>query len=108
MAISEVNPKSCRFHVLLWKKIVVMAARSPESAFSQNGQYFANVSTDGRLKIWECESGRAKQEFIPTSHLSAACTCLVWAPSKQPEQVIFLQIKKCYELYVQFKRHTMF
>ncbi|KZS04377.1 WD repeat-containing protein 43 [Daphnia magna] len=63
-----------------------MAARSQETAFSPNGQYFANVSTDSRLKIWECESGRAKQEFIPASHLSAACTCLVWAPSKQPEQ----------------------
>ena len=65
-----------------------MAARSTtESAFSHNGQHFANVSTDGRLKIWECEGGLAKQEFVPTAHLSTACTCLVWAPVKQPEQV---------------------
>ena len=69
-----------------------MAVRSTtESAFSHNGQHFANVSTDGRLKIWESESGLAKQEFVPTAHLSTACTCLVWAPlQRQPEQVTIL------------------
>ncbi|EFX89777.1 hypothetical protein DAPPUDRAFT_303119 [Daphnia pulex] len=72
-----------------------MAARTSETAFSPNGQYFANVSTDSRLKIWECESGRPKQEFTPASHLSAACTCLVWAPpTKQPEQIVNQKKKK--------------
>jgi WD40 repeat protein len=75
------------------RKFDVMAARTSETAFSPNGQYFANVSTDSRLKIWECESGRPKQEFTPASHLSAACTCLVWAPpTKQPEQVKFFVV----------------
>jgi len=57
-----------------------------DSAFSGNGQYFANLSSDGRLKLWECESGTTKQEYILPSHLSAVCTCLVWAPIKQTEQ----------------------
>lgn len=65
-----------------------MAARSAaDSAFSHNGQHLANVTSDGRLKIWDCETSQPKQEFIPTSHLSAACTCLVWAPPRQAEQV---------------------
>lgn len=67
-----------------------MASRSTgaECAFSPNGQYFAHISADGRLKIWDCDSARPKQEFLPSAHLSAACTCLVWAPLKQAEQVI--------------------
>ena len=71
--------------------------RTSDSAFADNGQYFANISTDGRLKIWECNSGLAKQEFVPTSHLSAICTCLVWAPFKHSEQVgisTFLLLQK--------------
>jgi len=63
-----------------------MAAATSESAFSWNGQLFANLSSDGRLKLWECESGTAKQEYILPSHLAAVCTCLVWAPSKPTEQ----------------------
>ena len=80
-----------------------MAAATSESAFSGNGQFFTNLSTDGRLKLWECESGTAKQEYILPSHLSAVCTCLVWAPIKQAEQVkiIKLDIYKCYEFIFQ-------
>jgi len=68
-----------------------MAAATSESAFSWNGQLFANLSSDGRLKLWECESGTAKQEYILPSHLAAVCTCLVWAPSKPTEQVQILK-----------------
>ena len=68
-----------------------MAARATaECAFADNGQYLANISSDGRLKIWE--SGSAKQEYTPASHLSATCTCLVWAPFKHSEQVGFYYI----------------
>uniref|UniRef100_A0A8C4R9F0 WD repeat domain 43 n=1 Tax=Eptatretus burgeri TaxID=7764 RepID=A0A8C4R9F0_EPTBU len=42
--------------------------------------YFAVASADGRLNVWESSSGSLHQEFVPSSHLSAMCTCVAWAP----------------------------
>jgi len=49
--------------------------------FSNNGEYLAVAGGDGRLRIWETASCTVKQEFIPSSHLSATCTCIEWSPS---------------------------
>lgn len=35
---------------------------------------------DGRLRVWETPSSRLQHEYVPSAHLSAACTCLAWAP----------------------------
>uniref|UniRef100_UPI00358EF288 WD repeat-containing protein 43 isoform X2 n=1 Tax=Myxine glutinosa TaxID=7769 RepID=UPI00358EF288 len=45
--------------------------------------YFAVASADGRLNVWEATSGSLRQEFVPSSHLSATCTCLAWAPIRK-------------------------
>ncbi|CAH1793044.1 unnamed protein product [Owenia fusiformis] len=47
-------------------------------SFSPNGEYFAYASPDGTLKLWDTETGTLKQEFTPSSHLSATCSCLKW------------------------------
>ncbi|KAF8795159.1 WD repeat-containing protein 43 [Argiope bruennichi] len=51
-------------------------------AFSHQGEYLAYSSPDGCLKIWETSTGTLKQEFIPSSHLTATCTTLTWGPSR--------------------------
>ena len=48
------------------------------AAFSDDCKLFAYSSPDGRLKIWDTDSGTLKQEYVPSSHLSAAATCLSW------------------------------
>ena len=50
-------------------------------AFSPNVEFFAHASPDDRLKLWETNTGTLKQEYIPSSHLSATCSCLCWGPS---------------------------
>lgn len=52
-------------------------------SFSTNGEYLAFCGADGRLKIWETATGTLKQEYTPTSHLTAMCTCLSWAPRRE-------------------------
>ncbi|GFU88020.1 WD repeat-containing protein 43 [Trichonephila clavipes] len=52
-------------------------------AFSDRGEYLAYSLPDGRLKIWETSTGVLKQEFIPSSHLSATCKSLSWGPMKR-------------------------
>ncbi|GFY75627.1 WD repeat-containing protein 43 [Trichonephila inaurata madagascariensis] len=52
-------------------------------AFSDHGEYLAYSLPDGRLKIWETSTGVLKQEFVPSSHLSATCKSLSWGPTKR-------------------------
>ncbi|KAM4679189.1 WD repeat-containing protein 43 isoform 2-T2 [Amazona ochrocephala] len=49
-------------------------------------RFFAISSSDGRLRVWETASSRLQHEYVPSAHLSAACTCLAWAPpgGRQP------------------------
>lgn len=51
------------------------------SSFSKNGQYFALLSLDGRLRIWDTLSGKVIQEFSSNSAAQASCTCLCWTRS---------------------------
>ena len=62
---------------VLYRTCSVMAIVTPLS-FSPNGEYFAYSSPDGTLKIWETVTGILKQEYTPSAHLSATCTCLSW------------------------------
>nr|CAD7413819.1 unnamed protein product [Timema poppensis] len=48
------------------------------SAFSYDGKYFGYCGDDGKLKIWETDTGTLKKEYIPNLHLSEPCTCLTW------------------------------
>ncbi|KAI0215238.1 WD repeat-containing protein 43 [Lamellibrachia satsuma] len=65
--------------------VVIMAQVMPV-AFSQTGEYFAYSSPDGTLKLWETVTGTLKQEYTPSSHLSATCTCLAWGPSRKSNE----------------------
>nr|CAG31071.1 hypothetical protein RCJMB04_2a19 [Gallus gallus] len=57
-----------------------VAARPP-LAFSPHDRRFLAVSgSDGRLRVWDTVGSRLQHEYVPSAHLSAACTCLAWAP----------------------------
>uniref|UniRef100_A0A8C3MUT6 WD repeat domain 43 n=1 Tax=Geospiza parvula TaxID=87175 RepID=A0A8C3MUT6_GEOPR len=47
---------------------------------------FASAGPDGRLRVWDTAGSRLQHEYVPSAHLSAACTCLAWAPAgaRQP------------------------
>ncbi|XP_033329925.1 WD repeat-containing protein 43 [Megalopta genalis] len=55
-----------------------MAAAVNCSAFSSDGEYFANCGNDGKLKIWDTFTSRLKQEYISNFHLSSPCCVLTW------------------------------
>ncbi|XP_077521733.1 WD repeat-containing protein 43 isoform X1 [Amblyomma americanum] len=57
-----------------------MAALAGHVSVSSNGQYLAHSSADGRLKLWDTSASTLKQEYTPSAHLSAKCTCLSWGP----------------------------
>uniref|UniRef100_T1IMG5 Small-subunit processome Utp12 domain-containing protein n=1 Tax=Strigamia maritima TaxID=126957 RepID=T1IMG5_STRMM len=56
-------------------------AAMQSTSFSPGGEYFAHCTADGRLKIWETATGTLQQEYTPSAHLAASCTCLSWSPA---------------------------
>jgi len=48
------------------------------SSFTHNGDYFALLSVDGRLRIWDTTSGKVVQEFSSNSAAQSSCTCVCW------------------------------
>ncbi|XP_077990274.1 WD repeat-containing protein 43-like [Glandiceps talaboti] len=57
-----------------------MATTACPCGISPNAELLALCSPDGRLKIWETATSSLKQQYTPSSHLSATCTCLSWEP----------------------------
>lgn len=60
-------------------------AGSMPIAFSSSGEYCIFSSPDGVLKLWETSTSKLKQQYTPSSHLTAICTCLSWGPSQYIE-----------------------
>ncbi|XP_014608429.1 PREDICTED: WD repeat-containing protein 43-like [Polistes canadensis] len=48
------------------------------TAFSQDGQYLVHCGIDGKIKIWETETNKLKQEYIPNQYLNSPCNVLSW------------------------------
>lgn len=53
-------------------------ATTANYAFSSDGEYFAHCGNDGKLKIWDTNTGRLKQEYVSNFHLSSPCCILEW------------------------------
>ncbi|KAM6973592.1 WD repeat-containing protein 43 [Aplochiton taeniatus] len=45
-------------------------------------QYLALCAQDGRLRIWNTDNKTIHQEYVPSAHLSATCTCIAWGPCR--------------------------
>uniref|UniRef100_A0A665V7W7 Uncharacterized protein n=1 Tax=Echeneis naucrates TaxID=173247 RepID=A0A665V7W7_ECHNA len=45
-------------------------------------QYLALCAQDGRLRVWNTDSKTLHQEYVPSAHLSATCTCISWGPCR--------------------------
>lgn len=48
------------------------------SEYSLDGKFYASISYDGKLKIWDTETSDLRQEFVPQLHLTVPFTCLTW------------------------------
>ncbi|XP_058881567.1 WD repeat-containing protein 43 [Acipenser ruthenus] len=55
---------------------------SPCAFSPKSHQYLALSTQDGRLRLWDTLSNTLYQEYVPSAHLSATCTCLAWGPCR--------------------------
>ncbi|XP_052001412.1 WD repeat-containing protein 43-like [Xyrauchen texanus] len=59
----------------------------PCSFSPKSRQFLALCAQDGRLRIWNTNSITLQQEYVPSAHLSAACTCVTWGPCRSAQDV---------------------
>ncbi|XP_073725549.1 WD repeat-containing protein 43 [Misgurnus anguillicaudatus] len=65
-------------------------------AFStKSRQFLALCAQDGRLRIWNTDSKTLQQEYVPSAHLSATCTCATWGPCRAVQEVPQSKRRKC-------------
>lgn len=50
-----------------------------QHVFSKRNKYFASISDNGMLKVWDTETQELKCDYIPNLQTSAPCTSLIWA-----------------------------
>ncbi|XP_052009650.1 WD repeat-containing protein 43-like [Xyrauchen texanus] len=67
----------------------------PCSFSPKSRQFLALCAQDGRLRIWNTDSKTLQQEFVPSAHLSAACTCVTWGPCRTAQEVPQRKRRKC-------------
>ncbi|XP_046863644.1 WD repeat-containing protein 43-like [Xenia sp. Carnegie-2017] len=61
-----------------------MDSRVCRCKFENDGQFFALITPDGRLKVWDCNNGKLKHDVTPKSSLqSSPLTCLSWRVSEK-------------------------
>ncbi|KAF5295879.1 hypothetical protein FQR65_LT10367 [Abscondita terminalis] len=56
--------------------------------YSKDGKYFAQLTTNGKLKLWETSTSSFIQEFTPDYHLTSPCTCLQFVQQEAAENHI--------------------
>uniref|UniRef100_A0A672LJK1 WD repeat-containing protein 43-like n=1 Tax=Sinocyclocheilus grahami TaxID=75366 RepID=A0A672LJK1_SINGR len=67
----------------------------PCSFRPKSQQFLALCAQDGRLRIWNTDSKTLQQEYVPSAHLSAACTCVTWGPCRAVQEVPQRKRRKC-------------
>ncbi|KAF4102218.1 WD repeat-containing protein 43 [Onychostoma macrolepis] len=67
----------------------------PCSFSPKSQQFLALCAQDGRLRIWNTDSKTLQQEYVPSAHLSAACTCVTWGPCGAVQEVPQRKRRKC-------------
>lgn len=71
--------------------------------FNSDGKYYACLSSDGKLKLWNTLSNALEQEFTPDYHLVSPFCCLHFYNAPQSVSKvgtdILLSSKAVHELY---------
>lgn len=62
------------------------------ASFSTSGHYYAHISGDGKLRIWDVTTCILKQEFTPDFHLTSPYTELCWISSSKSVNIVILSV----------------
>lgn len=83
-------------HAQIQARVEMAVSISTPIVFSPSGEYCMISSPDGVLKLWETSTSKLSQQYTPSSHLTATCTCLSWGPKKHTDTSVSLLDLNCY------------
>lgn len=46
--------------------------------FSESGRYYAEVSVNGKVNVWDTNAGDLRHTYSPSGHLNSYVTCVKW------------------------------
>lgn len=49
--------------------------------FSESGRYYAEISVNGKVNVWDTNAGDLRHTYSPSGHLNSCVTCVKWIQS---------------------------
>lgn len=46
--------------------------------FSDSGKYYAEISVNGKVNVWDTNAGDLRHTYSPSGHLNSTVTCIKW------------------------------
>lgn len=46
--------------------------------FSESGRYYAEISVNGKVNVWDTSAGDLRHTYSPSGHLNSSVTCITW------------------------------
>lgn len=46
--------------------------------FSESGRYYAEISVNGKVNVWDTNAGDLRHTYSPSGHLNSSVTCIKW------------------------------
>lgn len=46
--------------------------------FSESGRYYAEISVNGKVNVWDTNAGDLRHTYSPSGHLNLSVTCVKW------------------------------
>lgn len=67
--------------------------------FSESGRYYAEISVNGKVNVWDTNAGDLRHTYSPSGHLNSCVTCVKWIQSDNTDLLCIGSQKGYIEFY---------
>lgn len=67
--------------------------------FSESGRYYAEINVNGKVNVWDTNSGDLRHTYSPSGHLNSSVTCVKWIQTENADLLCIGTQKGYVEFY---------
>lgn len=67
--------------------------------FSESGRYYAEISVNGKVNVWDTNAGDLRHTYSPSGHLNSTVTCVKWIQTENTDLLCIGTHKGLVEFY---------
>lgn len=67
--------------------------------FSESGRYYAEISVNGKVNVWDTNAGDLRHTYSPSGHLNSTVTCVKWIQTENTDLLCIGTQKGLVEFY---------